>query len=461
MATLLSENKRVRDKYTITRTMNNGAMAVSYEARRDPEKSEPKAPPRKVFFKQYKSPSVRAPWYRPFIEYQEEMRRRISGPVCSRFCYSFLDSFEEKRCFYQVFEFLDHSHSLQKILDDCAKRPDSVKWPQRVIMSKVLMMGINALHQAKIVHSDLKPDNIMLIVDREIDAGYRVKIIDMDFSILTDVPPPWVGYEGFFGTPGYTSPEHFRREIPQLASDVFTCGLMLYELLAQGHPYRFDDMEKLSDAVLNYRAAPPKLRGEMTAPADTKLVAETIHRCLSPDPKARPTALEVNRVLNGTLGRTPPVPPTRPPTPPSRPHGEAGTPPKREERDGPTPPPAPPVPPPPPDRPDESPDPTGSKSLTLTSAAGKTKTLNVRTEFGPPLAMQLDRDDGPHWDHAQLTFEREDSGWYVVPRAGARNSTMLNGKAVTSRTKLNPGDVIGVGNEAKGIVKLPLKVSFE
>ena len=222
MATVLLDNTRVRD-YTVVRKMHDGAMAISYEAKKDGDG--------RVFFKQYKSPSVRAPWYGGFITYQEKMRRRIGSPPCSHFCYAFLDSFEEKRCFYQVFEFLDHGHSLQKML---VERPTAVAWPQRVIMAKVLMMGISALHQAKIVHSDLKPDNIMLIEDREIEAGYRVKVIDMDFSILTDVPPPWKEYEGSFGTPGYTSPEHLRGKTPKQASDIFTCGLMLYELLRRG-----------------------------------------------------------------------------------------------------------------------------------------------------------------------------------------------------------------------------------
>jgi eukaryotic-like serine/threonine-protein kinase len=374
VATILLDGVQIRG-YTILRLIQSGAMAVSYEAKKDGVG--------RVFFKQYKSPTVRVPWYREFIAYQQEMRRRISTPPCSRFCYTFLDSFEAERCFYQVFEFLDHGHSLQKVLDECVRRPKAVAWPQRVIMAKVLMMGIDALHQSKIVHSDLKPDNIMLIEDREIEARYRVKIIDMDFSVLTDKAPPWMGHEGFFGTPGYTSPEHLRREIPKLASDVFTCGLILYEMLAQGHPYPFDDLEQIRNAVLNNHAAPPKLLGEMVPPAETGLVRETIHRCLSPDPKARPTALEVNQVLNGKPFA--PKPPVRVPAP---------------------------------------------TYLILRSKAGKEVKVNVRTEIGCAIAAKFDRDDSRHWDQSQLVLERDDSGWFVEPRPGTKNETMLNGKCI-------------------------------
>ena len=148
----------------------------------------------------------------------------------------------------------------------------------------------------------------------------------------------------------------------------------------------------------------------MAPPADTRLVRETIHRCLSPEPKDRPTALEVNQVLNGWL--------------PGKKH-------------------------------------PALTCLILRSAGGKEVKVNVRTEVGRAIAAQLDRDDSLHWDHSQFVLERDDSGWFVAPRSGTKNETMLNGKCARGRTKLGRGDVLGVGREAKGIVKLPLTVIIE
>jgi serine/threonine protein kinase len=109
-------------------------------------------------------------------------------------------------------------------------------WQRHATWAKVLVAAVGTLHDAKIVHADLKPANAYLIKDPTIASEYQLKLIDMDFSILADRKPPWQGYQGHVGTDNYRSPEHLTRgAVPILASDVFTLGLMLYELLA-GRP---------------------------------------------------------------------------------------------------------------------------------------------------------------------------------------------------------------------------------
>jgi serine/threonine protein kinase len=296
MAIVYNRGEKVHG-YTIDAHLSSGQNALSFAAR--------DAAGERVFLKGYKSPSVRVSWYDGFRHYQKEMKQRLEAPPCREFCYRFLDNFEEDRTYFQVFEFLDDSSSLQKVLKECASRPDTVAWDQRVIMAKVILGGLRALHQARIVHADLKPDNIMLIEDPTIRMRYRLKIIDMDFSVLTDRQAPWHGHEGYPGTPGYASPEHLAGKVPQPASDVFTCGLILYELLANGHPYHFDDQEKYLPAYQAYRVPPPLLRGRMPAPARGNEVQQVLHLCLHPDPAKRPTAQRVHEALNGSAPPTP------------------------------------------------------------------------------------------------------------------------------------------------------------
>src|SRR5262245_15168919 len=275
--------------YTIEELITTGNNSVSYAAR--------SAGGEKVFFKLYQSPSIRVLWYKPFIQHQREMKERIESGPCRQFCYRFMGGFEHERKYHQVFEFLDRSHSLSQILDKIRVSPSAVSWDQRELMAKVLVAGINQIHRARIVHADLKPENVMLIEDPSIGMKYRLRIIDMDFSFFTDKRAPWDGHEGYFGTPGYMSPEHMTRKVPTPASDVFTLGLMLYQLLAQGHPYVFDDAEKYLPAYKAYKAARPKLMGVPRPPASAETIADVLFRCLHPDPARRPTAADLHKVL--------------------------------------------------------------------------------------------------------------------------------------------------------------------
>ena len=119
--------------------------------------------------------------------------------------------------------------------------------------AKVLTAGVAALHESSVVHADLKPANAYLVEDSSIGSGYQLKLIDMDFSLLADRRAPWHGFQGYVGSDNYRSPEHLTRGgVPEPASDVFTCGLMLYELLAGEHPYWRDDQAEYGALVKAY-----------------------------------------------------------------------------------------------------------------------------------------------------------------------------------------------------------------
>ena len=162
------------------------------------------------------------------------------------------------------------------------------------------MAAIEALHNSRIAHADLKPANVYLIKDPTIKAGYQLKLIDMDFSLLTDHRAPWHGHQGYIGSDNYRSPEHLQRgQVPDLRSDIFTCGLILSELLTGRHPYWSDDQTEYAKRVLSHEAKPLPLAGLMPSPAQNSIVSLSLHRCLSPDPRDRPTATELRAVLSG------------------------------------------------------------------------------------------------------------------------------------------------------------------
>ena len=485
--------------YTITDVFGPGAMAISYAARsRDGQK---------VFFKQYKSPAVTVDWYRDYVRYQRELSRRIAESPARNFCVRAVDAFEAVwggRTYFQVFEFVENGADLGGIFEREAAEnggrspaaPFSARmWEQHVIWAKVLMSGINTLHQVNIAHVDLKPDNAYLIEDASIAAGFQLKLIDVDFSVLTDQTAPWHGRQGYVGSDNYRSPEHFTAGgIPGAASDVFTCGLILYQLLAGRHPYWSEDQAEYAHKALAFAAERPVLGGTLPAPASNEAVAEVIHRCLSPRAEDRPTAAEVRDYLTGRLGSAPaataapaaaPAPAPAPAAVPAAP-AEASPAPEPAAEAPPVPEPAaapaPPLPEPtlaptlapeptleselaptPEPAPATAPMPAGgvgvplqSERIQLVGETGQAMTLGVRTPLGKHIVRQFGEDFNV-WDAEQCVVERgQDGVWWVMPVAATTNETLLNGEAVTEPRPLHDGDVIAVGRAAKGIAKLPL-----
>ncbi len=312
MAKKLKEGDEING-YRITRVFGPGAMAISYAAQSPTGQ--------KVFFKQYKSPAVTVEWYRDYVRYQRELHRRVEEGPARNYCVRTIDAFEAVwggRNYFQVFEFVENGADLAGIFErereanggrsPSVPFPNPRMWEQHVIWAKVLMSGINTLHAAKIAHTDLKPENAYLLEDRSIAAGFQLKLIDLDFSVLTDQPAPWHGHQGYVGTDNFRSPEHFTRgAVPGTASDVFTCGLILYQLLAGRHPYWSEDQAEYSGKALAHAAERPVLGGVMPAPASNEAVADVLHRCLAPRPEDRPTAAEVRDVLTGRAGAAPRV----------------------------------------------------------------------------------------------------------------------------------------------------------
>jgi serine/threonine protein kinase len=427
--------------YTIKRDdfFNTGAFAFSYAAK---DRSG-----RKVFFKQYKSPSIRVDWYRKYVNYQKELKRRIDGDTqLKEFCYEMIDFFEEKKCYHQVFGWVESSEDLSKILEKikAGRGPD---FAQRVILAKRLMGSMAALHNAKIIHADLKPENLQLISDTTILAGYKLVLIDMDFSVLSDETAPWHDDPGtgYVGSPNYYSPEHLRGEAPEEASDVYSCSLILHQLLGVGHPYESEEPGDYKDKALDYQATKPKLKGEIKDSATTALVADYLHRCLHPNPGERPTARLMRDALNGkapTLGPADAVLTSarRPKkTTKKKAKKKPGKKPKKK-----TEPKLPPVP---------------VSTLILEGSTGASITIKIDTSIGKSTVSRFGK-DAQFWSEPQFRLERSGTDWTVLHGSRAKNETLLNGKNVTKSQPVKNGDQLAVGRESKGIIKLPLKVKI-
>jgi eukaryotic-like serine/threonine-protein kinase len=421
--------------YRITKVFGPGMMAISYGA------VSPSG--QKVFLKQYKSPAPTVVWYPKFLEYQHELSSRVKSTRAGHFAVRQLDAFEEEwggRCYFQAYEFVENGADLQHILDQeredharTGKAPvaDPPIWGRHVTWAKVLTTGIASLHSACVIHADLKPANAYLIADPTIGAGYQLKLIDMDFSILADRRAPWHGFQGYVGSDNYRSPEHLTRGgVPDAASDVFTTGLILFELLAGYHPYWHEDQAEYARQVKAYTAKPPHLVGILPKPATNVAVSAVLHRCLSPNQSERPTADELGSILKGLVAGATGTSTTR---------TIASTVPSIERKSA------------------TIREPLVSQRIALT-AAGRSVEIGVRTELGREV-LKVFGSDAEFWDNRQCVLERDTQNrWILHPVVGTTNETLLNGNAVTAPRYLYSGDEIAVGREAKGVVKLPITV---
>jgi eukaryotic-like serine/threonine-protein kinase len=135
--------------------------------------------------------------------------------------------------------------------------------------------ALEAAHQRDIVHRDLKPDNIFL-VDRQ-GGGFIVKLLDFGIAKFT-ADKAMTGHTRTgvpIGTPLYMSPEHCRGRDVGPWSDIYSLGVILYEMFAGVPPFTHESFYEVISAHLT--APPPPLHTRCSVPADLEAV---VHKCL-------------------------------------------------------------------------------------------------------------------------------------------------------------------------------------
>ena len=286
-------------RYRIHELLNKGALANAFRATDENGG--------KVFLKAYTSPTTLKPWYDDYLRYAIELNRRLGDdPVLAQQSVRATDVFSatftheghptRNPCIFQVYPFISGNRNLGDLIFD-GYRGRALTGDERLMVAAIFTAALERLHSARIVHCDLKPANVQMVRIGDGDALlFRPLLVDMDYSVLADRTAPWHGDSaaGYVGTPGYFSPEHLRGDVPTTASDAFTAGIILWQLLAGRHPFFSaigDDAEPgaYREHVLASRTdfgeAPPPFLGGIRAPELARLMA----LALSPDQTARPT----------------------------------------------------------------------------------------------------------------------------------------------------------------------------
>jgi predicted ATPase len=154
--------------------------------------------------------------------------------------------------------------------------------------------ALNVAHAAGIIHRDIKPENVMMR-----DDGL-VKVLDFGIARLSTAPdetdPEPADHTAtgtVLGTLHYMSPEQARGEKVTNATDVFSLGVVLYELATAQHPFEADSRVGMLQAIISQSPiTPSRLRPELPASLDALLL-----RMLEKDAPPRPAPAEVEATL--------------------------------------------------------------------------------------------------------------------------------------------------------------------
>lgn len=154
------------------------------------------------------------------------------------------DAGEEDGKYYVVTEHIQGARTLAAYC-----RPDNLLRVDDVV--EIIYKVAKALHYAHgrgVIHRDIKPSNVMLTIDND------VRIIDFGIAICADADASRI--EGIAGSPSYMSPEQVQSEDLTSASDIYSLGAVLYELLTGFRPFRADNLSKLMHQIV-YATPPP------------------------------------------------------------------------------------------------------------------------------------------------------------------------------------------------------------
>ncbi|MGB5161853.1 MAG: serine/threonine-protein kinase, partial [Thermoanaerobaculia bacterium] len=145
--------------------------------------------------------------------------------------------------------------------------------------------AVSAAHERGIVHRDLKPANVMVTgagVVKILDFGLAKKVgqrtHDANGDLATDTLPA-----GLVGTVPYMSPEHIGQQETDERSDIFSLGIILFEMATGQRPFQGETNVQVAGAII--RQSPPSvIKARPDLPAD---LSRIVNRCLQKNPKDR------------------------------------------------------------------------------------------------------------------------------------------------------------------------------
>jgi serine/threonine-protein kinase len=172
-------------------------------------------------------------------------------------------------------QYIAMEHLKGQTLEEMIKK--KVKFNFRII-SKVIMQICSAMeyaHDHDIIHRDIKPANIMVLPD------YTVKVMDFGIARIDSNSMTKTGIA--MGTPNYISPEQLKGQDVDKRADIFSLGVVIYEMLLSKRPFKGENITSLIYSIINDEPEKPS----NVNPQIPLLFDHIIEKALKKDPADR------------------------------------------------------------------------------------------------------------------------------------------------------------------------------
>jgi serine/threonine-protein kinase len=196
----------------------------------------------------------------------------------------------DHRCIVRIYDVLEENTDVFVIMEyvegeTLAKRIAAVRLDEFLSIARQCAEALATAHQKRIVHCDIKPENILITPD----GGVKI----LDFGVAKYLPRLGTGTtlsslndtstNVICGTPAYMAPESLRERRPDRRTDIFSLGVVLYELWSGRHPFRSATTIETINRVLNEK---PASLCDIVSGTPAAL-DQAINKCLSKKPAER------------------------------------------------------------------------------------------------------------------------------------------------------------------------------
>ena len=227
-------------KYTILEEVGRGSMGTVYAAN-DPFTSRKVAI--KVAHPQYINKSEDGERFKKLFFNEAHAASVLSHPNILKL----YDADVDNELCYLVIEYVQGATTLEAF-----SKPDTLL-PLREVIGVIYnaAKALDYAHRQGVIHRDIKPSNILFTQNREI------KLSDFSIAMVIRQDTKTTQFEGFIGSPLYMSPEQINERQFSSNTDLFSLGVVMYELLTGHNPFRADSLIAINQKIT--REEPPPI----------------------------------------------------------------------------------------------------------------------------------------------------------------------------------------------------------